>query len=317
MICKSLFTRKNANDLWKIANTELKVGKNKPDAWHRKLRTAAFNLVTFRDHLIYAHLTYSNFLCQAVSKLTVKEPCENLLYKLLVPHVQGATEKNSDVYRNSFNPSGILAGAVGAVKIDVVSAVEGARSQWKAETFEEWKANNKAFWGTNYVIRGDFYYQRLKEYVSGYFDDNKVSDDTFKDEKEFWSVIDKMIKSPGLPLTRSNVEKWVVEIIWRVTYFHYQVGNILGNLYDCDLIRWNGSETPENAALWSLVVGFSTGRRQYQLVSFPYYSDNTFEIGTRWRALVRALEDYQDKFTNERVNGYPVWVWELEPSSAR
>jgi hypothetical protein len=302
-----------------VENTNITVGKDKPDLWHIRLRTAAFNLVTFRDHLIYGHLLYSNFLSQAVSKLRVQDPSKSLLYKLLVPHVLGVSEVNSDVYRNSFNPRGILSGATGTIGgSNVSSALEFFLKAWTPETFDEWKKNNKAFWGTNYVIRGEFYYDLLKEYVSGYFDDNKVTDDTFKDEKEFWSVItDKMIKSPGLPLTRANIEKWVVEIIWRVTYYHYQVGNIIPFLYDCDLIRWNNADSPSDGALWSLVVGTLTSRRQYQLVSFPYYSDNTFGIGTRWRALVWALEHYHDKFENERVHGYPVWVWELEPSVAR
>jgi len=312
------FARKNPNELWTVANTDIKVGKNKPDEWHIKLRTAAFNLVTFRDHLVYGHVTYSNFLSQAVLKLKVQDPNKSLLYKLLVPHVLGVTEVNSDVYRNSFNPRGILSGATGSVAgADVGAALEIMRKSWNPETFEEWKNNNKAFWGTNYVVRGEFFYDLLKEYVSGYFDDNKVTDDTFKDEKEFWAVIGLMLKSPGIPLTRANLEKWIVEIIWRVSYFHYQVGNILPFLYNCDLIRWNNGDSPSDAALWSLVVGFSTSRRQYQLVSFPYYCDNTFGIGKRWRALIRALEHYQDKFDNERIHGYPVWVWELEPSTAR
>jgi len=230
-------------------------------------------------------------------------------------------KKNSDAFWNLYNNKGILVGATGNInnRAAIIKQLENARKDWEVETFEEWKEKNEVFSETIYVKRGDFIYQKLKDYVSKYFNENKVSNDTFKDDSYnyngFWSVIQEMQKFSSIELSRSNVEKWAVELIWRVTYFHYQVGNAIPYLYDCDLIRWNGSLDPEDGSLWSLVVGFATSARQYQLVTFPYLDDR--DIGPLFRNLITELEKYEDEFDDEKIEGYPRWVWELEPSVAR
>jgi len=124
-----------------------------------------------------------------------------------------------------------------------------------------------------------------------------------------------MLGQSSIPLNRANVEKWLVELIWRVTYFHYQVGNALPYLYDCDIIRWNRCQQSSEGSLWSLVVGFATSSRQYQLINFPYCVDPVMKVW--YKPMIDALINYKDEFDEDRVEGYPQWVWELEPSVAR
>lgn len=267
--------------------------------------------------MCFTHLTYSNYLYQAVSQLKEKEP---ILFRLLVPHILNANNKNSDAYWNLYNGKGVLLAAIGEIENRpyIISEFENDRREWLnngAPTFLEWKEKNPAFCKTKYVERGTYIYEKIQEYVLGYFKDNGVTDKTFDNcYIDFWAAIQEMLGGSNIPLNKCNVEKWVIELIWRVTYFHYQVGNALPYLYDCDKIRWNRKQTSEGS-LWSLVVGFATSSRQYQMVKFPYLTDPI--MSRRYTILIDSLINYKDEFDNDKVDGYPQWVWELEPSVAR
>jgi len=311
------FTRKDKkNKVWTPDNTEI-VEKNKDDSWHIRLRSEAFNLVTIRDHLCLCHLTYSNYLYQAVAKLHDKD---KIIYRLLRPHILGSNEKNSDAYWNLYNCKGIL--LAGIAEIDnrpyVIAEFENSRRDWlnNLQTFPEWRANNKAFHHTKFVQRGIFVYEKIQAYVSGYFNDNGINDSTFDDSYiGFWGAIQEMLGQSSIPLNRAAVERWLVEIIWRVSYFHYQVGNVLPYLYDCDKIHWDRCPQSSDGSLWSLVVGFATSSRQYQLINFPYLEDPVMKVW--YKPMVDALISYKDEFGDEKIDGNPQWVWELEPSVAR
>jgi len=312
---QATFVKKDKKKPWYAGNTEI-VEKNKGDKWYTKLRSEAFNLVTVRDHLCYAHLTFSNYLYQAVYKLS-----DSILYPLLFPHTLGSNEKNSDAYWNLYNGRGILLAAAGEVDNHpyILGEFENGRGQYlkNIQTFPEWLEDNKAFCTTKYVVRGEFFYEQIQQYVSGYFSDMNVEESTFIHKKyiKFWAKIQEMLGESSILPTKENVEKWIVELIWRVTYFHYQVGNALPYLYDCDFIKWDRSDYPSNDALWSLLVGFATSSRQYQLIKFKYGDG---PLGDRYRAMIEALVNYKpDGFNDNHVEGIPQWVWELEPSVAR
>jgi len=324
---KVTFKRKDSSQYWTEKNTDMIIDKefnkdndSEENEYHIRLRTAAFDLVTIRDHLCYTHLIYSNHLYQAVSKLNDK-----ILLNLLHPHILGTREKNSDAYRNLYNDHGILLAAIGKVgnRQSLLEDLINYRGKFvnNPMTFPEWILKNQAFSGTKYVVRGKFMYDQILNYVKGYFAELKVDQSIINldPHTDFWEVIQRMLGFTDIVFNFDNMVIWVVELIWRVTYFHYQVGNALPYLYDCDFIRWNGGAAPDNGAFWSLVVGFATSSRQYQLIKFPFDHDITLQ--KQFNSMRSELLNYKDEFGDEPIKdgnqSIPRWVWELEPSVAR
>jgi len=122
---------------WTAENAAIRE-KGKTDAFFIKLRSEAFNRVTVRDHLCYCHLTYSNYLYQAVYNLGK----DSILYPLLYPHTLGALDKNSNAYWNLYNGRGILLAAAGEVDNHpyILAEFENGRRHFLKHcyTFPEW-----------------------------------------------------------------------------------------------------------------------------------------------------------------------------------
>jgi len=290
--------------------------------WHIQIRSAAIHHVTLSDHLLFVHLTYANYLSQAVAVLPKGDP----LQTLLLPHVEGSVKKNSDGYWNLFGKHGLIEGAAGIKAEDVKEQMIKERKAWiksRVKTFEDWKDDNTVFSSTKYVQRGDHVYKCFKDYVSEYFkyySIEEIRDDRYK---KFWDVMREMIGNPNLDIWEippkkkcSNLQIWIVECLWRVTYFHYQVGSVLPYLFDSNMIRWTKGDHPNKGVKWSLVIAFSTSERQYQLINGAYCPGN----GTLWHKFVkRLIEDRPQDKTDVLVGktGIPDWLWELELSVAR
>jgi len=301
------FQKINPDRPWRKDNAM--IIKKKPDDphWHIKIRSAAIHHVTVTDHLLFVHLTYSNYLAQAVATLSE----EDHLRELLIPHVIGSIEKNSDAYWNLYMQYGLVEGAAGKSAKEVLKQMKKVRKAWinsSVKTYPEWKQNNKKFLDTKYVQRGDHVYNCIKDYVSEYFNSKKID---YRNYGSFWEVMKEMIGNPKL--CYCNLETWIVECIWRVTYFHYQVGSVLPYLFDSSIIRWAHGEHPTYGVWWSLVIAFSTSERQYQLINPKYCTS------LAWHNFVKKLtEEYPRDPTDKIVEaGIPDWIWELELSTAR
>jgi len=295
---------------WRKDNVRIIKPKHHRDAqWHIEIRSAAIHDVTVRDHLLLVHLTYANYLTQAVNVLPKGDPLRNLLLR----HVEGSIEKNSDGYWLLFREHGLIEGAAGINWEEVRQQMMKARDAWikdPVKTFEDWKKHNPVFSSTKYVQRGDHVHKCIKEYVSEYFNYYGIRD--YSKYKDFWNVMKEMIGNPHLDI--SNLQTWIVECLWRVTYFHYQVGSVLPYLYDSSMIRWKPGNLPNKGVGWSLVIAFATSERQYQLINAAYCKDKLWH-----KFVTRLIQDRPRDPTDVLVGdtGFPDWLWELELSVAR
>jgi len=177
------------------------------------------------------------------------------------------------------------------------------------QTYPEWRDSRKIFKETKFVTRGDFIYGCIKDYVIEYLNSENFHIEHYS---KFWSILEEMI-GKQMSLNQEIFTTTIIELIWRVSYFHYQVGSVLPFLYDASYIRWAPNEKPTKAGLWTLVAGFATCARQYQLINFtnpkvPIWKDLQQKLIPGW---------IPDIWNYDRIYGVPDWIWELEVSVAR
>jgi len=109
-----------------------------------------------------------------------------------------------------------------------------------------------------------------------------------------------------------TLETVLVEFIWRVIYFHWQVGNALPYLYDSKFIKWGYDSEPSPTTIWTLATGFATSARQKQLVTMNF--NNMSDAFKDLQSNLKKIKADKGKSTVEELAS---WVWELEPSVAR
>jgi len=294
-----------------------KVNKNEYCQALLRLRSIAFHIVTLRDHLGYIHLTYSNYLTQVAAEIKESNNDPLNLVELLQPHIFGTLEKNVAAFQNLFNENGILMAAMDKTHDFVINSMKKFRVQFinSFQTFDTWKKNvtNNMIKETLYFKRGIHCHNAITDYVNAYLNNQQKLDED-KIKFAYSNVMSSFQEMGGDKSLKYNLKDLLIELIWRVIYYHYQVGTVLPYLYDSKLIMWDIEKSsikdgrPSSNSLWTLVVAFATSSRQKQLISMENpFSDRNQKV---WTQFIHILDNYADADDQH-------WLLELEPSVAR
>jgi len=257
------------------------------------------------------------------------------LKHLLLPHVFGALEKNAAAFQNLYNLDGVLINSMLTGKKDkerydyVLKSLQDARAQWTKsyKSFRKWVEDdcNKFMKDQVYVKNGLIVYDAIEKYVDAHFTraEKSLLADPWSSYPKLKAILDELFANKNwqtqVHTGLTDLKSVLVELIWRVSYFHWQVGNVLPYLYDCTYVAWGNNTVVSPTTLWTLVTGFATSSRQKQLVTLDYGNDTNFS------ALQKALIDVGKKQAQEGVASTTLdehtniasWIWELEPSVGR
>jgi len=293
-----------------------------------RLRSRAFNQVTLIDHLLNVHEVYSSYLAQA----NVYLPRDSPLSKFLAPHVFGSLIKDSAAYANLFNQTGLLVEATTTTFEAILASFAQARIRANGyDLWPTWYANaqaNNILKDLLYTKRGQLYWRHLSQYVQAGVTETGLA----AKYPLFWKIMKSIYsENANLDDTDATVKLLLTEGIFRVSYYHYQVGNAYPYSFNPDIYHWDFSDEATIGAIWSSATALATSSRQLQLVTlsadawFPNASGpwKAFVSGLVQDAAVAEPETEQNRYVasttdaGEEVGRYPSWIWELEPSVAR
>jgi len=276
------------------------------------------------------HEVYSNYLSQA----NVLIPRDSKLSTFLAPHVFGSLIKNSAAYSNLFNETGLLVEATNGSYPAILSSF--AKNRVRPNGYDLWPTwygnaqNNLVLKNLLYTQRGQIVWNNLAKYVDAGITETKLA----KKYPAFWAKLKSIFSTQaGLNDSDATFKLVVTECIWRVSFYHYQVGNAYPYSFNPDIYHWDFEDDVTISALHAAAVALATSSRQIQLVTLDPIA--WFAKGNEgpWQAFVAGLiKDASEHEPESEGNAYiaavtsdgattlgryPAWIWELEPSVGR
>lgn len=293
-----------------------------PENWEflkLQMRTAAFTRVTFEHHLINTHFRWSGLGTRAINE-AFQEHTQHPLYKMLFIHTHNVETVNGEAVALLIPKKGLLHRSY-PMSFDVLKdyypktyakfKYQSTPDELQEQGLDEDSGAYAFSAMTLYPIYFEYCYSIVSDYAGDdtYFDEDPVVQDLWAKLSASWNFDDHM------ELNVETLSEVLTEFMFRVSWFHHQVGNALPYLFSsknvASRLEQHKELRAENDKLgfyWLGTLGAATGRAQVKLLQESHGDILEPEHKQYWDQFLATMQEVHETFPSWEVDTYETSV---------